>query len=58
MLGSSAAGDQFRSQRQTRETETERGHCRCHPWIRWRAAFVSVADVGYLGPVGVVGSRR
>ena len=58
LLVSSAAGDWFRSLSRTRETETERENCRWHPWRRWRAAFGSVADVGYLFPVGVVGSRQ
>ena len=51
MLGSSAAGERFRSMRRTRETNTERRHCRWHPWKRWRTAFGSVVDVGDLVPV-------
>ena len=57
MLVSSAAGYQFRSLRQTRETETERGNCRWHTWISWRAVFGSVADVGDLVPFEVMGIR-
>ena len=56
LLGSSAAGDRFRSLRRTRENESEREQCRWQPWRRWRAAFVSVSDVGDLGTVVVVES--
>ena len=55
MLVSSAAGDRFISLRQIRETDTERGHCRWHPWRRWRTDFGSVVDVGDLGPAGLMG---